>query len=381
MGFVCHFANMKKNAAALKNAKGSKPGLRGLDAGNVPSIRDVLDAVPLYVMIVDEDHNIVEANKAVYRHLKVDRDAIIGQYCPRVIHGLNNPFPGCPLEESAEDNRAIERELFDKESGRWVRSAVYPVKGKVPVGKRLFLHMVHDITERKVAEEELKLSHQQLRALSAHLESVREEEKKKIARDLHDETSQLIAGLNAYLETAIRTLPADAPESKAVLKKARALTITILDDLHRLIYDLRPTLLDELGLVAAINSLADNYIKAAGVNIKVEVKGKPLRLIDTVETAIFRAVQEALTNILKHANASNVMIGINFKKHNLVINVRDDGGGFDADGVMSFGKQQGGLGLIGIKERMLLVNGSLKIKSGRGKGTEIVLDVPLEGRG
>ena len=344
------------------------------------SVRDVLDAVPLYVILVDENHYIVEANKAVYGHLKVDRDEIIGKYCPMVIHGFDKPFPGCPLEESAETNRAIERELFDKKTGRWVRSAVYPIEGIAPGGKRLFLHMVHDITERKDAEEKLKSSHQQLRVLSAHLESVREEEKRKIARDLHDETSQLIAGLNAYLETALKTLPDNAHETRAVLKKARELSVTILDDLHRLIYDLRPTLLDELGLVAAVNSLADTYLNAAGMKVNVTVTGKAKRLSDTLETAIFRAVQEALTNILKHANASNVNINIEFKKNNLIVQIKDDGKGFDADGVMSFKKRKGGLGLLGIKERMQLINGSLTIKSSNGKGTEMILDVPLDGR-
>jgi PAS domain S-box-containing protein len=92
------------------------------------SIVDILDAVPFYVLLVDADHNIIEANKAVYRHLGVKREDILGQYCPKVIHGLDHPFHGCPLEEAAEKNKAIQREIFDENTGRWVVSAIYPTR-------------------------------------------------------------------------------------------------------------------------------------------------------------------------------------------------------------------------------------------------------------
>ena len=201
-------------------------------------IRDILDALPFYVLLVDENHCILEANNAVYAQFGVKREDILGNYCPMVIHGLDHPFPGCPLEEAVKINQAVERELFDSKSGRWVTSAVYPIKGATRDNKRVFLHTVTDITERKQAQEALKLSHEQLRAVSAHLESVREEEKRKIARDLHDETSQLLSSLHAHLEAAITTLPEDAKKSAALLKTAQKLSTAILDEIHDLIYEL-----------------------------------------------------------------------------------------------------------------------------------------------
>ena len=241
-------------------------------------IGDIFDALPFYVLLIDEDHSILEANRAVLEQFGVKREDILGKYCPMVIHGLDHPFPGCPLEEAVQKNKPVERELFDQQSGRWVISGVYPIKGLTNDNKRVFLHTATDITERKHAQEELEISHQQLRALSAHLESVREEEKRKIARDLHDETSQLLSSLHAHLEAAIATLPEDAKRSAILLRKAQNLTTTVLDEIHELIYELRPATLDGLGLISAISSIGDSLLKPSGIKISMEITGKEKRL-------------------------------------------------------------------------------------------------------
>ena len=134
-----------------------------------PGIQGVLDALPFYVLLVDADHHILLANKAVRRGLGVDPEQIIGGYCPKVVHGLDHPFPGCPLEEAVEKGCAIERELFDPNIGRWMRSAVYPTGLRTPEGQVVFCHMVHDITEHKQAEEELQRNYQVQTVLNALL--------------------------------------------------------------------------------------------------------------------------------------------------------------------------------------------------------------------
>ena len=145
------------------------------------SILGIIDALPFYVLLVDEDHRIVLANRAVQLKLGKKSNDIIGEYCPKVIHGINEPWYACPLEEAVEKDKAVEREAFDHESGRWINSAIYPIRGFTQNGRRIFFHMVVDITDRKQYEEQLKVSHKQLHNLSIHLESVREEERKKIA--------------------------------------------------------------------------------------------------------------------------------------------------------------------------------------------------------
>jgi signal transduction histidine kinase len=239
--------------------------------------------------------------------------------------------------------------------------------------------MVTDVTEHKQAEEQLRIAHEQLRSLSAHLESAREEEKRKIARDLHDETSQVLASLSAHLEAAVGTLPAEADKTRANLRKAQALSVMVLDELHKLIYELRPSLLDELGLVAAIGSLADSHLKAAGVKVRFKATGIVRRLPLSTEIALFRVVQEAFNNIVKHAHAHNTDVIVHFKKDSVTIRLKDDGIGFDVQEAISSKDRPRGLGLLGMRERVELMNGSLVIKSSPGQGTKIAVKIPLTG--
>lgn len=341
------------------------------------SITDLINALPFYVMILDANHNIMETNEAVFSQLGIKREDILGKFCPTVIHGIDHPFKGCPLEQAVETNQAVERELQDEKSKRWVRSIVYPIKRPAADGKKLFLHIVLDVTARKQAEEQLQVSHEQLRSLSAHLESVREEEKKKIARDLHDEASQLLASLNVHLEAAIETLPEGSAKTKKLLEYSQTIALRILDELHKLIYDLRPALLDELGLVPAINSLADSHLTVSGVKVKLSTTGKVRRLKPALETTLFRVIQETFNNIVKHAHAKHVQVDMAFKNDRVNINIQDDGTGFDIKQANNNINNLKGLGLLGIKERITLIGGSMIVNSSPGSGTEIKLEVPL----
>lgn len=124
-------------------------------------IQAIIDAMPAYVIVVDKDHNILLANKTIKESIGLDEEALIGAYCPKVIHGLDRPFDGCPLEEAIKGDQTVEKELFDANSGGWMRSAIYPTSLRTKDGKRMFLHIVHDITEEKrVKEEHAKLEKQ-----------------------------------------------------------------------------------------------------------------------------------------------------------------------------------------------------------------------------
>jgi PAS domain S-box-containing protein len=139
--------------------------LRNAEINISPGILTILDSLPFYVMLIDERHHILLANKAVRDQLQVSPEEILGQYCPKAIHGLKGPFPGCPLEDSLTTGGAVERELYDERYGRWVNSAVYPTDLKTRDGKTVYYHMTYDITDRKQAEERHKESEQRFKAI------------------------------------------------------------------------------------------------------------------------------------------------------------------------------------------------------------------------
>lgn len=132
--------------------------LKDLDADTMLDMKLIFDAFPFYVILLDSKHNVLSANNAVVEILGVNLGELVGRYCPKIVHGLDVPYPGCPLEEAVEKNCAIERELFDQATKRWVKSAVYPTQYKLPDGGRVYIHFTHDITEHKKAEEERKMS-------------------------------------------------------------------------------------------------------------------------------------------------------------------------------------------------------------------------------
>ncbi len=208
--------------------------------------------------------------------------------------------------------------------------------------------------------------------------SIQEEERGRIARELHDETSQVLASLNVSLEAAAGMLPTNADKTKAILRKAQTLSINMLDGIHKLIYELRPTLLDDLGLVAATRWLIDNNLRTAGITVSFKAAGRVRRLPSQLEVTLFRVIQEAVYNIAKHAEAKNASISLHFKKSVTRVRIGDDGRGFDVEEAISSKDRPRGLGLVGMKERVELMNGMLSIRSyPGGGGTDIDIEIPL----
>ena len=310
----------------------------------------------------------MEANSAVKTHLEAAPEDIVGKYCPKVIHDCDGPFPGCPLEEAVEKGQAIEREVLDERTNRWLRSAVYPVKGWTRDGKRIYFHMVTDITELKQAEKQLDSLLEQYHSLSTHLETMREEDRKRIARELHDEICQNLASQTAYAEAALNLTPGERKSMRGLLEKIEDISISTNEKVEKIIYDLRPAVLDDLGVVAATKSLVEGSLKEASTAAKVKTIGQEVRLPSEIEVALFRVVQEATRNIIRHSEARNTSVTLRFGKSKIVVRIEDDGKGFDVEEAMTSKNRPRGLGLLGMRERAELLNGTLDISSYSSRG-------------
>ena len=200
-----------------------------------------------------------------------------------------------------------------------------------------------------------------------------EEETKRIAHALHDEAGQLLAAVHIRLDEVARELPLPIRER---LQGVRELLDQIEEQLRRLAHELRPTVLDDLGLVAALEFLAEGVSRRA--NLRVTVEGfEGSRLPPLVETALYRIVQEALNNVTKHARASRVDIRLHRAEKVVRCSVCDDGVGFDSAAILS-GPNGRGLGFIGIRERLNALGGTMQIKSASGQGAALHFTVPLE---
>jgi two-component system sensor histidine kinase UhpB len=217
----------------------------------------------------------------------------------------------------------------------------------------------------------------QWRALSERAINAQEEERRRIARGLHDDTAQTISTLIIYLERLEAAPPVDPLEYQHKLSEIRRMATSMLEDLRKNIWDLRPTILDDLGLVPAIRWFAQSDLEKTGVNLQFNFQSENLRLSPPLETMLFRVSQEAVNNILHHANARTVRICLWHDQSKIWFEIEDDGQGFDVERTSGEAVAKKKLGLLGIQERVSLVGGEVKISSSPGQGTRLVAWVPL----
>jgi signal transduction histidine kinase len=202
------------------------------------------------------------------------------------------------------------------------------------------------------------------------LNEMLEEEARRIAHALHDEAGQLIASVHLALEEVASAVP----DARARLRPVSALLDGIEDQLRRLSHELRPTILDDLGLVPALEYLAQGISSRTGMTIRVVAPRKE-RLPPAVETALYRIVQAALSNVARHAQAKSARVEIRLEAARIVCRVRDEGKGFAVTELPGWQGERG-LGLVGIRERLRALGGALEINAAPGKGTELFITIP-----
>ena len=217
-------------------------------------------------------------------------------------------------------------------------------------------------------------------ALLRYALGVQEDERKRVARELHDETSQALASLTFRLQAAIQMAESKGfgdAKFKESLRKAHANAVQAGNEIVKLMMDLRPTLLDDLGMPAAIYRYAKDTLEAKGINVAMEYIGGDYRLPAEVEVACFRVAQGLISNIMRHSEAKNVSITVEYHANKAVLCVEDDGIGFDVNKITEIEPNGRGAGLFTMRERLRLVGGIGVIESKPGQGTKIIVTVPI----
>jgi len=233
------------------------------------------------------------------------------------------------------------------------------------------------LDEGKRAEEGLSKSRERLRNLSGRLQSLLEEERTRISREIHDELGQALTALKLDLSLIRRRLLSDGlPEPAAKIQEIELDASRVIRAVRKIATDLRPGILDELGVVAAIKWMAKNFRNRTGISCKVTIQGADNISDSARSTAIFRVVQEAMTNVMRHAAASQVNVSLEKKDDTLLLEVRDNGIGIKEERIF----HSKSLGLVGIRERVLMLGGEASISGKPGKGTIVRVILPMDKR-
>ena len=234
--------------------------------------------------------------------------------------------------------------------------------------------VLRDVVERKHAEAVQREAERRQRALARQLLEAQEAERRHLARELHDEIGQVLTAIKITLQAAKRV--AD-PATNNLLDDTIELADKTLAQVRNLSVDLRPAALDTLGLVPSLRGLLDRQAERSHLAMHLEAELPATRLPPDLETACYRVVQEAVTNVLRHANAREVWVRVHVRGNELVLSVRDDGIGFDVARASSQGIAGTSMGLLGLHERAQLVGGNLEILSSPGRGTDLRVRMPL----
>jgi PAS domain S-box-containing protein len=264
----------------------------------------------------------------------------------RVLYGLRANGNEFPIEASISQ--------FDDEHGKF-----YTV-------------MLRDITPRLEAERTLQRSHEELRELSANLLSIREEEKSRIARELHDDLGQQLTALKMDV-SSLELAPGTDANARAQLRGMQRLIDETVASMRRIAADLRPVMLDDLGLVPAIEWLVNDFENRYGILVQLQIDGMLGDFSRDGSTAIFRIVQEALTNVARHSSASRVELELRQEADRCVVRIIDDGHG----ACERTDTRRKSFGLIGIRERAHRLNGSVSIETALGHGFAVTVTLPL----
>jgi len=327
------------------------------------------NTVPDPVLLLDDQFHIRYANRATARLVGAEPAQLVDKPCHEVLHGLSEPHPDCPRARMLATGKEERLDLADTKLGRIFEATAAPLfdsSGKM----RGSVEVLHEITDRKRYEDSL-------RQLSTQLLCAQDDERRRIAQDLHDSTAQNLAALAMNLARMELQAHSLDPQSRAVVSESLQLANRCMQEIRDFSYLLHPPTLDDYGLASALKGYAEGFSRRTGIQVDLKLPGDFHRLPPDAEVALFRIAQECLANVQRHSGSQVAKIRIMRDVDSLVMEVEDKGRGFQ-DATSEDGRlgSRVGLGLKGMKERMRHLGGSLEVKSD-SHGTTIKASLPM----
>lgn len=352
--------------------------------------RSAVTALDEGIVLEDADGVILACNQSAERILGLSADQMMGKTSLDpdwdTIHEDGSPFPGetHPIIVTVRTGKPCKNVVMGvhKPDGTlaWISINTQPLYRPQETKPYAAVASFVDITERRRLEAALTQSHEQLQALNAHLQSVREDERARIARELHDDLGQTLTGLKMDLAALAKTLMPPftnfrTSHARAKLDDMQAQLNVSIQGIRRMVLELRPPVLDHLGLDGALEWLAHDFQKRHGILCKFHSSG-PFDTIDaSAATALFRVAQEALTNGVLHAKAAAMRVELTHEEEHLRLTITDDGIGLNEAEVT----KPTSFGLIGIQERVRILGGTVAFQGHRSRGTRVIVRIPWEG--
>ena len=332
--------------------------------------RTTFDAINDAVCLLDPHGKIIRCNNAMLQVMGKPFSQIINHHCWEVIHGVSEGPHNCPITLVGKTHQRETEVMF--KGSRWFNISVDPLLDE---DGTIFgsVHIMSDISDRMRIQNELQDSQEQLRNLTVYLQSVREQERTNIAREIHDELAQALTALKMDVSWLDNRLPSDAQSLSEKTKSMDKLIDSTIHTVKRISAELRPGVLDDLGLVAAIEWQAEEFQSRTGISCNVKVDPQDLMVDQDRSTAIFRIFQETLTNVARHAHATRVSVVLKERGERLTLRVRDNGTGITEEQIVA----PQSFGLIGIRERVHPWGGKVSIKGIPGKGTTVMVNMEL----
>lgn len=350
----------------------------------------ITDGSPLPTFAVNKEHRVTHWNIAIESLSGIKKGEIVGTdnqwqafynekrpvMADLIVDGASGDEIAVYYRDKAKKSYLIDgayeaEDFFPAlgEDGRWLHFTASPIRGdsREIVGA---IETLRDVTDERLMQE-------RLRYYLGQITKVQEEERKRIARELHDDTTQALYALSRHVDNFARHNKSLAPEATSFLGELRQQLDDALDGIRRFIQELRPPMLDDLGFLAALRWQLGDLEKQSGMETVLTVVGDERRFSADVELVIFRIVQEALRNVEKHAQATRVEARIEFGGGKTEVSVSDNGRGFEVGDDLAELPRVGKLGLAGMAERVRLLDGTMKIESRPGKGTRVMVKVPI----